>query len=150
MYLINSAQILGTGSLPTDISTPPKFYKNVSMCLRNFQRKFGALGPNRSWDIDLPTPPCICPMWPSFGALAVCPQVSQHLPSGLEILLCVSGTSQKCCACKHNEKWTQLNFRGAHTWAPRGEKIPTHSLFQNFAHAHKPFRQGCHSYRVPT
>ena len=36
------------------------------MCLRNLQT-FGAWGPNRCWDIDFPTPPCICSSWPRFG-----------------------------------------------------------------------------------
>ena len=39
-----------------------------------------------------------------FWVLALCPQVGQHLPSGLQMFLCVSGTSKKFGTWKHNEK----------------------------------------------
>ena len=55
---------------------------------------FGAWGPNRSWDIDLPTFPCICSTWTSFWALALNPWVCQHLLSGKEMFVCVSGISK--------------------------------------------------------
>ena len=126
------------------VSTPPKWSRNVPMCLRNLQKIFGSWGPNRSWDIDLPTPPCICSTWPGFWALALCLQVCQHLPSGLEMFPCVSGTSKKHFgACKHNEKWPQLNFRGTHTWLPRGLCTGTwppggHVLVHRVAHTWPP------------
>ena len=58
--------VLCTGNLPMGVSTPPKQSRNVPMCLRNLQKVFGAWGPNRSWDIDPPSP-CICSTWASFG-----------------------------------------------------------------------------------
>ena len=78
-----------------DVSTPPKWSRNIPICLRNFPKKIGAWGANGGRDIDLPTPPCIFSTWPSFGALALCPQLCQHLPGDLEMFLCVSGTSKK-------------------------------------------------------
>ena len=67
--------------------------RNVPMCLRNLQN-VGAWGPNGSWDIVLPTSPYICWSHPRFWALALCPWIYQHLSSGLEMFLCVSGTSK--------------------------------------------------------
>ena len=81
---------------PMDVSTPPKWSRYIPICLRNFQKKYlvyGALIGGR--DIDLPTPPSIFSTWPSFGALALCPQLCQHLPGDLEMFLYVSGTSKK-------------------------------------------------------
>ena len=48
--------VVGHSTLPTGGSTPLKQYRNVSMCLRNLQTKFGAWVPNRNWHIDLPLP----------------------------------------------------------------------------------------------
>ena len=64
------------------------------MCLRNFQNNLvhGAL---IEAEILTSPSPCICSPWPSFWALALCPQVCQHLPSDLKMFLCVSGTSKK-------------------------------------------------------
>ena len=42
MYLFILARYLGTGTLPTGVSTPLKWSRNVSMCLRNLQKVFGA------------------------------------------------------------------------------------------------------------
>ena len=113
--------VFGTGTPPMDVSAPPKWSRNVSMCLRNLQKQFGEWDPNRSWDFDLPTPPCICWTWPSVWALAFCPQVCQHLPSTLKMFLCVSGTSKKMC-CMHTQwevnttqfqRWWHLTNRGS-------------------------------------
>ena len=84
--------VLATGTLPAGVSTPAKWSRNAPMCLRNFQKIFVAGGPNRSWDIDLPTPPCISSTWPGLWTLALSSWVCQHLPSGLQMYLCVSGT----------------------------------------------------------
>ena len=40
-------------------------------------------------------PQCICSTWPSFWAPALCSLVCQHLPSDVEMFLCVSGTCKK-------------------------------------------------------
>ena len=84
MYLLNSAQY-GYWSSAHRCVTPPKWSKNVPMCLRNLPNEFGAWGPNKSWDIDLPTPPCIWSTWPRFWALSLWPWVCQHLPSSLKL-----------------------------------------------------------------
>ena len=45
MYLLNLAWYLGPGALPTGVSTPPEWSRNVPMCLRNLQKNLvhGAL-----------------------------------------------------------------------------------------------------------
>ena len=68
---------------------------NIPIFVRKLQTKLHAWGPNRSWDTELSPPPCICSTWPRFWVLALCPQVYQHLPNGLEMILCVQGTSKK-------------------------------------------------------
>ena len=87
--------VLGTGTLPTGVSTPTKWSRNVSICLKNLQIIFGAWGFNRSWDIDLPSPKCNCLTLPSCWALVLYLQVCQHLLSGLQMFLCVSDTSKE-------------------------------------------------------
>ena len=39
MYLLNLAWFMCTSAPPMDVSTPPKWSRNVPMCLRNFQIK---------------------------------------------------------------------------------------------------------------
>ena len=95
MHLLTLVWFLGTSTLSMGGSTPPKLSRNVPMCLRNLQKVFGPWGPNRTWDIDLPTPPCICSTWSGFWALVLDPWMCQHLPSNLEMFLCVSRTSKK-------------------------------------------------------
>ena len=68
--------------------------RNVPMCLRNLQ-KIGAWGPNRNWDIDLPTLPCICSTWPGFCVPVLCPWLCQHLPSALKMSLMCCRNLQK-------------------------------------------------------
>ena len=70
--------VLVTGTLPAGVSTPPTWSRNDSSFLRNLQRTFCAWCPNRSWDIDLPTPPCMCSTWPGLWVQVLCPQVCQH------------------------------------------------------------------------
>ena len=98
--------VLGTGTLPAGVSTPVKWSRNAPMCLRNFQKIFVAGDPNRSWDIDLPTP---CHVFAQLawvlGTSALCLQVCQHLPSGLEMFLCVPGTYKKFGAWGPNGSW---------------------------------------------
>ena len=97
--------VLGTGTLPAGVSTPVKWSRNAPMCLRNFQKVFVAGDPNRSWDIDLPTPECICSMWLGFWVLVLYPQVCQHLPSSLEMFLSFPGISKKFGAWGPNGSW---------------------------------------------
>ena len=56
---LNSAQVLGTVTLPMGLSTCPKWSRNIPMCFRNLKNKFGVWGPNRGSDIDLSPIPCI-------------------------------------------------------------------------------------------
>ena len=74
---------LVTGTLAAGVSTPPTWSK-MFLCVSGTSKKIGAWDPNRSWDIDLPTPPCICSTWPGLWVQVLCPLVCQHLPSGLK------------------------------------------------------------------
>ena len=58
--------VLGTVTLSAGVSPPVKWSRNCPMCLRNLHKVFGTWGLNRSWDIDLHTPTCICSNQPSF------------------------------------------------------------------------------------
>ena len=68
-------------------------------------KKLGAWGPNRCWDIDFPTPLCICSTWPSYQIPMLHLWVCQHLPSGLKIFQCVSEFSKKFGAWGSNRCW---------------------------------------------
>ena len=68
-------------------------------------KKFGAWGPNRCWDIDFPTPLCICSTWPSYQVPMLHLWVCQHLPSGLKIFQCVSEFSKKFGVWDPNRCW---------------------------------------------
>ena len=92
VFAQNSAQFLVLVLCPQVCQQLPSGLK-MFLCVSESSKNFDAWGPNRSWDIDLPTLPCICSTWPSFGALVLHLQVWQHLPSSLEMLLCVSGAS---------------------------------------------------------
>ena len=94
MYLFNLSWIVGASAIPMGVSTPPKWSRNLPMCLRNLQRTFGARDPNRSWNTDLPTLPCLCATWLWFWVLVLYLQVCQLLPGNLELFLCVSETSK--------------------------------------------------------
>ena len=37
------------------------------LCVSGISTKLGVWGPNRCWDIEFPTPTCICSTWPRFG-----------------------------------------------------------------------------------
>ena len=39
----------------------------VYLWVSGASKTFGAWGPYRNWDIDLPSLPCICSIWPTFG-----------------------------------------------------------------------------------
>ena len=86
--------VLGTGTLPTGVSTPPKWSNNGPIYLRNLQMVFSAWGPDRSWDIDLPTPNVFAQLGLGLGAGALTMGVSTSLRwSGM--FLCVPGMSKK-------------------------------------------------------
>ena len=96
MYLLNLAQFLGTNTLPSGVSASPKQSRNVSMCLRNFQKNLvhGAL--IEAEILTSPLPYVFAQLSPVLSALAlylssVC-NTSQVYP---EMFLCVSGTSKK-------------------------------------------------------
>ena len=95
MYLFNLAWFLGTSTLPTFWSTTSQAVYKCSYVSQEPPKKFGAWGPNRSWDIDLPTPQCFCSIQPSFEcwySACMCGNTSQ---SDLKMFLCVSRTSKK-------------------------------------------------------
>ena len=77
-------------------------YSNVS---QNSLKKFVIWGPNRCWDIDFPTPLCICSTWPSYQVPMLHLWVCQHLPSGLKIFQCVSEFSKKFGVWGSNRCW---------------------------------------------
>ena len=88
-------QVLGTGTLSAGVSPPAKWSRNGPMCLRNLQKVFGAWALIEAEILTSTTPTCICSNSGQFWVLALCPNVCQHLPSSLEMFLCVSGTSKK-------------------------------------------------------
>ena len=87
-------------------------------CVSGTSKKFHAWGPNRGEILTSPPPHVFAQLDPAL-VLALCPQVWQHLPSGLKCSYVSQKPPRKFGVCKHNEKWTQLNFRGDNTWPPR-------------------------------
>ena len=87
-------QDLDTDALPVAVQALPKWSK-MFPCVSATSTKFGAWGPNRSWNIDFSTLLCICLTWPSYQVPMLHPWVCQHLPSDLKMFLCVSATSTK-------------------------------------------------------
>ena len=85
----------GTDTLPVGVQTPPKSVWKCSYGSQKPPKKLGAWGPNRCWDIDFPTPLCICSTWPSYQIPMLHLWVCQHLPSGLKIFQCVSEFSKQ-------------------------------------------------------
>ena len=60
--------VLSAGTLPKGVSTPAKWSGNVPIYVSGTYRKYLVHGAyNRSWDIDLPAPQCICSIWPGLG-----------------------------------------------------------------------------------
>ena len=96
MYLLNLAQFWSLVLYLQVCQHLPHGLEMIRSCLRNLQRIFCAWCLNRSWDIDLPTPPGICSTWPGLWVQVLCPLVCQHLTSGLKMYLCVTGISRKC------------------------------------------------------
>ena len=86
-------QDLDTDALPVAVQALPKWSK-MFLCVSANSTKFGAWGLNRCWDIDFPTPPCICLTWPSYQVTMLHPLVCQNLPGGLKMFLCVLETSK--------------------------------------------------------
>ena len=85
MYLLNLAQLSGNNAPFLLVCQHLPSGLKCSYVSQKPQKYLGAWGPNRCWDIDFPSPPCICSTWPSFWVhwcfiLWVC----QHLPSGLK------------------------------------------------------------------
>ena len=106
MCLFNLAWIVGASAIPMGVSTPPKWSRNLPMCLKNLQRTFGAWGPNRSWNTDLPTLPCLCSTFHCFLVLVLNLLVCQHLPSGLRNLaMCLRNLQRTFGARDPNSSW---------------------------------------------
>ena len=87
--------VVGTDTLRAFVSTPHKLSRNVPMCLRNLQTNIWCMRSlMEAEDIELPHYSHVFAdrgLW--FLVLVLCLQVCQHLPSNLEIFLCVSGAS---------------------------------------------------------
>ena len=94
IYLLNLAQFLGTGSVPSGVSASTKQSRILAMCLRNFQKNLvhGAL---IEAEILISHSPMYFLNLAQFRVLALYLQVCQDLPSDLEMFLYVSGTSNK-------------------------------------------------------
>ena len=74
------------------VSTPPKWSRNVPMCLRNLQKNLvhEALIEAEILILTFPLPHVsFAQLGLSFGQMTLCLQVCQHLPSSLEMFLCV-------------------------------------------------------------
>ena len=84
MYLLNLAQLSGTWCLHPQVCQHLPSGLKMFLCVSETSTKFGAWGPNRCWDIDFPTPLCICSTWPSYQVPMLHPWVCQHLPSSLK------------------------------------------------------------------
>ena len=108
MYLLNLAQ-LWTLVLFTQVCQHLPSGLKFPMCHRNFQ-EIGTWGPNRSLDIDLPTPTCICSTQPRFGywhSAHKCVNTSQAVYK----CFYVSQEPPKFGACKHNVKWHTTQYQ---------------------------------------
>ena len=53
------------------------------LCVSETSKKPWWLGLNRCWNIDFPTPPCICSTWPSYPVPLLQLWLCQHLPSSI-------------------------------------------------------------------
>ena len=65
------------------------------LCVSGTSKKYLVHGALIEAEILTSPPQCICSTWPGFWVLVLYPWVCQHLPSGLEMFLCVSGTSKE-------------------------------------------------------
>ena len=126
MYFLNLAQFWLLALCPQVCQHLLIWSRDVSRCLRNL-KKIGTWGLSRSWDIDLPTFPCICSTWTSFWALALNPWVCQHLLSGKEMFVCVSGISKKFDAWGPNRRWDS-DVSPPHVFAEFGLVFSTGTL----------------------
>ena len=75
------------------------------LCVSGISTKLGVWGPNRCWDIEFPTPTCICSTWPRFGLLMLCPWVCQHLSSGIKCSYASQKPPKKFGAWGPNRCW---------------------------------------------
>ena len=75
------------------------------LCVSGSSKRIWCMGSQQKLRYWPATPPCICWTQPSFWVLALCPWVCQHLPSGLKMFLCISGTSKKIGVWGPNRSW---------------------------------------------
>ena len=85
---------LGASALPMGASTPPTWSRNVPMCLKTLQKYLmpGAL--IESEILSSPLPHVFAELCLVLWALVLHLWICQHLPSSLEMFLCVSETSK--------------------------------------------------------
>ena len=84
MYLLNLAWFFGCQCSAHWCVNTSQVVQKCPYVSQEPPKKFGAWGPNRSQDIGLPTPHIFAQLDQVSGALALCLQVCQHLPSGLK------------------------------------------------------------------
>ena len=77
-------QDLGTDTLPVGVPTTSQVSLKMFLCVSETSKKIGAWDPNRCWDIDSPTPPCICSTWPRYGHWCSACGCGNTSPSGLK------------------------------------------------------------------
>ena len=67
MYLLNLAWFLGTGAPPMDVSTLPKWSRNIPMCLRNLQKNLAHGALIEAKILTSPLPNVFAQFGPVFG-----------------------------------------------------------------------------------
>ena len=119
--------VFGTGTLPTGVSTPPKWSNNGPIYLRILQKVFSAWGPNKSWDIELPTPNIFAQLGPALGTGTLPAGVSTPLRQSRNILMCLSNRQTKFCAWGLNGS-QDIELPTPHVFANRGLFFVTGTL----------------------
>ena len=93
MYFLNLAWIMGTSTQLMGVSTPPKGLQ-MFLCFSGTYKPNLVHGTLMEAEILTSLPPNVfVQLGLVSGHQHSCPQVCQHLPSSLEMFLCVSGTS---------------------------------------------------------
>ena len=127
IYLLNLAKLLGTSTLPTGVSTPPRISK-IFLCVSGTSKKH--LVHEALTEAEILTYPL--PMYllnlAQLWSLALYLQVCQHLPHGLEMFLCVSGTSKRTfCVWGPKRSW-DIDLPTPHVFAQLGPVLDIGTL----------------------
>ena len=105
IYLLNLARFLSTSTLPIGVSTPCR-WSEIFLCVSETSKNHLVHGaPNRSWDIDLPTPHVFAQLSPVL--------VTGTLPTGVltpakwskNVSMCHRNLQKMFGAWDHNRSW---------------------------------------------